>query len=78
VLIAQFIPAWLQWLDWLIYPLFFIGFFVAGFFTFTLIANLIASPFYGGLAAKTQHILVKAHLALNSERLAKGWPLLFY
>jgi CysZ protein len=57
VLIAQFIPAWLQWLDWLIYPLFFIGFFVAGFFTFTLIANLIASPFYGGLAAKTQHIL---------------------
>jgi CysZ protein len=30
VLIAQFIPAWLQWLDWLIYPLFFIGFFVAG------------------------------------------------
>jgi len=57
VLIAQFIPNWLLWLDWLIYPLFFISFFVAGFFTFTLIANLIASPFYGGLAAKTQHIL---------------------
>jgi len=56
-LIAQFIPAWLQWLDWLIYPLFFISFFVAGFFTFTLVANLIASPFYGGLAAKTLHIL---------------------
>jgi len=55
--IAQFIPGWLQWLDWLIYPLFFISFFVAGFFTFTLVANLIASPFYGGLAAKTQHIL---------------------
>ena len=57
VLITQFIPGWLQWLDWLIYPLFFISFFVAGFFTFTLIANLIASPFYGGLAAKTLHIL---------------------
>ena len=57
VLISQFIPAWLQWLDWLIYPLFFISFFVAGFFTFTLIANLIAAPFYGGLAAKTQQIL---------------------
>lgn len=57
VLIGQFIPDWLQWLDWLIYPLFFISFFIAGFFTFTLIANLIASPFYGGLAAKTQHIL---------------------
>lgn len=57
VLIAQFIPSWLQWLDWLIYPVFFISFFVAGFFTFTLIANLIASPFYGGLAAKTAQIL---------------------
>ncbi len=56
-LIAQFIPDWLQWLDWLIYPLFFISFFIAGFFTFTLVANLIASPFYGGLAAKTLHIL---------------------
>jgi len=57
ILIVQFIPDWLQWLDWLIYPLFFISFFVAGFFTFTLIANLIASPFYGGLSAKTLHIL---------------------
>ena len=57
LLIAQFIPDWLQWLDWLIYPLFFISFFAAGFFTFTLIANLIAAPFYGGLSAKTLHIL---------------------
>ncbi len=57
VLIAQFIPDWLLWLDWLIYPLFFISFFIAGFFSFTLVANLIAAPFYGGLAAKTQHLL---------------------
>lgn len=56
VLIAQFIPDWLQWLDWLIYPIFFTSFFVAGFFTFTLLANLIASPFYGDLSAKTQQI----------------------
>lgn len=57
VWVAQFIPGWLQWLDWLIYPLFFLSFFIAVFFSFTLIANLIASPFYGGLAAKTLHIL---------------------
>lgn len=57
LLITQFIPDWLQWLEGLIYPLFFIGFFMAGFFTFTLIANLIASPFYGGLAAKTLQII---------------------
>lgn len=57
VLIVQFIPDWLQWLSWLIYPLFFVSFFLAGFFTFTLLANLIASPFYGDLSAKTQQIL---------------------
>lgn len=56
-LIVQFIPDWLLWLDWLIYPLFFISFFIAGFFTFTLLANLMAAPFYGGLAAKTLKLL---------------------
>ena len=57
VLIVQFIPDWLQWLDWLIYPLFFLSFLMLGFFTFSLLANLMAVPFYGGLAAKTLHIL---------------------
>jgi len=53
LLIDAFIPAWLEWLSWLLWPLFFISFFIVGFFTFTLLANLIASPFYGKLAAKT-------------------------
>lgn len=52
-LIDQFIPAWLDWLRWLLWPLFFVSFFIMGFFTFTLAANLLASPFYGSLAAKT-------------------------
>lgn len=52
-LIEQFIPSWIDWLSWLIWPLFFISFFVIGFFTFTLLANLIAAPFYSKLAAKT-------------------------
>ncbi|MDC9728226.1 MAG: sulfate transporter CysZ [Methyloprofundus sp.] len=56
-LIEQFIPDWLLWLSWLIQPLAFISFFLAGFFTFTLIANLIAAPFYGDLSAKTQKII---------------------
>jgi CysZ protein len=51
-LIEHFIPAWLNWLQWLLWPLFFISFFIMGFFTFTLLANLLASPFYGGLSAK--------------------------
>jgi CysZ protein len=56
-LVSQFIPDWLLWLSWLIYPLTFISFFIGGFFTFTLVANLIASPFYGDLSAKTQKII---------------------
>ena len=63
-LIAQFIPASLQWLSWILWPLFFISFFVAGFFTFTVLANLIAAPFYGILSAKTLAVISgKAHIA---------------
>lgn len=51
--IISAIPASLQWLTWLIYPLFFISFCLIGFFTFSLLANLIAAPFYAKLAAKT-------------------------
>ncbi len=56
-LINQFIPGWLHWLRWILWPLFFISFFIAGFFTFTVLANLIAAPFYGRLAAKTLAII---------------------
>ena len=52
-LINQFIPSWLHWLNWVLWPLFFISFFIAGFFTFTVLANLLAAPFYGKLSAKT-------------------------
>jgi len=53
ILIEQAIPGGLEWLRWLLWPLFFLCFFIAGFFTFTLLANIIAAPFYGILAAKT-------------------------
>ncbi len=55
--VAQIIPQWLQWLTWLIYPLFFISFCAVGFFTFSLLANLIAAPFYAKLAAKTLTVI---------------------
>jgi len=56
-LITQAIPDWLHWLNWILWPLFFIGFFVLSFFSFTILANLIASPFYGLLAARTQALI---------------------
>lgn len=57
MLIARFIPESLQWLSWILWPLFFISFFIAAFFTFTVLANLIASPFYGILAARTLAVI---------------------
>ncbi len=56
-LISQSIPGWLSWLEWIIWPLFFISFSIAGFFTFTVLANLIAAPFYSKLAAKTLDLI---------------------
>ena len=56
-LVTQFIPDWLHWLNWILLPLFFILFFVVSFFSFTVLANLIASPFYGVLAARTQALI---------------------
>ncbi|MDD5215281.1 MAG: EI24 domain-containing protein, partial [Methylococcales bacterium] len=55
--VAQMIPDSLHWLTWLIYPLFFISFCFVGFFTFSLLANLIAAPFYAKLAAKTLDVI---------------------
>ena len=57
-LIHQFIPAWLSWLNWILWPLFFVSFLVIGFFTFTLVANLIAAPYYSQLSAKTLQIVL--------------------
>lgn len=56
-LIDYFIPDWLSWLEWVLWPLFFISFLIIGFFTFTMLANLIAAPFYSRLSAKTVELL---------------------
>ncbi|MCL7420659.1 MAG: sulfate transporter CysZ [Methylobacter sp.] len=70
-LIDQFIPDWLQWLNWILWPLFFISFFIAGFFSFTVLANLIAAPFYGKLAAKTLSIITGEGGAGEEQPLTK-------
>ena len=66
-LIERFIPGWLHWLSWLLWPLFFISFFIAGFFTFTVLANQLASPFYGKLSAKTA-ALINGQTGLGVEQ----------
>lgn len=56
-LINSLIPEWLSWLNWILWPLLLLSFMVIGFFSFTLMANLIAAPFYGHLASKTLSLL---------------------
>ncbi|MFW6021539.1 MAG: sulfate transporter CysZ [Guyparkeria sp.] len=51
------LPDWLDFLYWLVLPIVVLGLLLATFFTFTLVANLIAAPFNAVLAAR-----VEAHL----------------
>ena len=51
------VPDWLSWLDWLLWPLFVVLMLLTVFFTFSLLANLIAAPFNGFLAEKIEVVL---------------------
>nr|WP_299379813.1 sulfate transporter CysZ [uncultured Halomonas sp.] len=48
------VPSWLMWLEWLIWPLLVLSLGLIVFFTFSLVSNLIAAPFYGFLAEKVE------------------------
>jgi CysZ protein len=72
-LVIQMIPEWLHWLAWLIYPLFFVSFCFIGFFTFSLLANLIAAPFYAKLAAKTLVVIDAPSLSTFEPSAIQVW-----
>ena len=55
--LQSLLPGWLSWLEWLIWPLFAITVLLLVFYSFTLVANLVAAPFNSLLAAR-----VEAHL----------------
>jgi CysZ protein len=71
--IAQLIPDSLHWLTWLIYPLFFVSFCVMGFFSFSMLANLIAAPFYAKLAAKTLIVIDAPTLTVVQPSALQVW-----
>lgn len=50
------LPDWLDWLRWLLWPVFAITVLVVVFYTFTLLANLIGSPFNGLLAERVEDL----------------------
>lgn len=53
----KLLPSWLDWLNWLIWPLFAITIAIIVFYSFTIIANLIAAPFNSLLAEKYERLL---------------------
>ncbi|MDN6180716.1 MAG: sulfate transporter CysZ [Halomonas subglaciescola] len=64
------VPGWLDWLSWLIWPLFVLCLLVGIFFTFTLVTQLLAAPFYGFLAAKVE-IVATGREPLDDRGLSK-------
>lgn len=68
----KLLPGWLNWLEWLIWPLFAIAMFLIVFYTFTVIANLIAAPFNSVLSAKIEAMLTgQKPTDINSDRFFK-------
>ncbi len=49
-------PDYLSWVVWLLWPVFILLALLSLFFGFTLLANLLASPFNGLLAARVEHL----------------------
>ncbi len=60
------LPDWLSWLEWIMWPLFAITFYGLVFFGFTIIANILAAPFNGPLAAAVErHITGNQNISSN-------------
>lgn len=55
--IVSWLPDWLDWLSWLIWLLALIAVLVIVWSSFTMIANLLGSPFNGLLAERVQRML---------------------
>lgn len=52
------IPSWLQFVEWLAWPTFFIMFLLISGYTFSIVANVVAAPFNGMLAEQVEIRLV--------------------
>ncbi|HEY9199821.1 MAG TPA: sulfate transporter CysZ [Gammaproteobacteria bacterium] len=66
--LLSFLPDWLHWLQYLLWPLFAVSVLLILVYSFTLIANLIAAPFNGVLAEA-----VEKHLGGQSLEQTGNW-----
>jgi CysZ protein len=52
--ILAWLPSWLAWLSWILWPIIGITFLIVYGYSFNLITNFIAAPFFGFLAEKIE------------------------
>ena len=52
--LLAWLPSWLSWLSWILWPLLGVVFLIIYGYSFNLITNLIAAPFFGLLAEKIE------------------------
>ncbi|MCF6336726.1 MAG: sulfate transporter CysZ [Gammaproteobacteria bacterium] len=62
------LPTWLQWAEWLLWAVFVVSALLILFFTFSLLANIVAAPFNALLAEA-----VEIHLSGGRMDSAGGW-----
>ena len=67
-LVLGYLPTWLDWLQYVLWPLFAISALLIIFYTFILVANIIAAPFNGLLAEA-----VEKHLTDQPLPGSEGW-----
>ncbi len=64
-LLDQYLPSWLEWLEFVLWPLFVIASLLIVFFAFTLVANIFGAPFNGVLAEKIEAQLSQQKLSYD-------------
>ena len=65
---GDMLPDWLDFLAWILIPTYVLAVFMAGFYTFNIVANLLAAPFNGLLAEA-----VERHLTGRAPPSGGGW-----
>ena len=51
------LPSWLSWVEWLLYPFFAVLILLVIYYTFSIVANFIAAPFNALLAERVEKVL---------------------
>ncbi len=68
--VNAWLPDWLDWMAWLLWPLALVAVLILVWSTFTMVANLIGSPFNGLLAERVQRA-ARPDVAIPDLSLAK-------